>query len=162
MHSQFFLRFLFCYCAGIASAQVWRAFSFPLPGTQDAGGVQLIFVAFAFLGAFLTVSLPFLHILCVTKAFFDTSLVLQLLHLMGGQSPNVLLFNVCLLYLALSLVIFFFFAARAALFAYFVPGRDWHLIFSSDFLLFLACAVICLALSAVLYYIWPQLAVFNA
>ena len=124
--------------------------------------MQLVFTVLAFLGAFLTVSLPFLHILCVIKAFFDTALVLQLLYLLGGRSPKMLLFNICLLYLTFSLLIFCYFAARAALFAYFVPGRDMHLIFSSDFLLFFACAVICLALSVILYYIWPQLAVFKA
>ena len=70
MLSQFFLRFLFCYCAGVAFAQAWRALSLPLPSVQDAGSVQLIFAALAFLGAFLTVSLPFLHILCAAKAFF--------------------------------------------------------------------------------------------
>ena len=70
---------------------------------------------------------------------------------------GVLPLNALFLYLAASLFLFAYAAARAALFPHLHPTRDTALLFSRAFLGFLAEAMVYFALATLLFFFWRTL-----
>ena len=66
-------------------------------------------------------------------------------------------FNACLCYLAFSVLLFCVTAARACRFSAESTGRDTALLLSRRFLVFTGEMLLLLALSTLLYLLWPQL-----
>ena len=119
--------------------------------------LQLCLILLCFLGAFLTVSRPYLLILTVVKAFFDVAVLSAVIGLLKNRTAVLLRFNACLLYILLSFVLFCFAACGACLFSHMNSERNLRLICSRPFLRYLGEALLLLLPAVALYLIWPSL-----
>ncbi len=155
--ARLFLRYFLFYFAWVLPLSL-LVFRLGLSVSRaDVGFVQLLLVLLALLGGFLTVSKPYLLVLCAVKAYFDATLLCTVVRACSSLGGAFLSFNALLLYLVFSLVLFCLAAARASVFSFDCPVRDFSLIFSRKCLQFLTECAFLSALSLTLYYIWPQL-----
>ena len=123
----------------------------------DAGKIECSFVLIALALAFSTLSKPLLFFCTVLKSFFDMTLFHGALTAAFRREIGVLSLNALLLYLAASLFLFAYAAARASLFPHLCPERDTALLFSRAFLGFLAEAMVHFALATLLFFFWRTL-----
>ena len=151
-----FLRFFLCYIAAAALAVLALKKGLPLP-LITPWRWEFLFVPAALLAAFLTISRPYLFFLTITKSFYDMAILLRMIALARTDSITVLLWNVGFICLIGSVLLFCFAASRACWFSFAVSARDFRLVFSRDFLLFLVEMVIMTALSLPLLLLLPKI-----
>ena len=154
--ARLFLRFFLCYLAGCLAALLLGR----LPALSNAEGIghhHFISVALAALGGVLTVSKPYLLLLSLLRAALDAEVLAYLFSKAHGGYGGFFTFNACLCYLAFSVLLFCVTAARACRFSAESTGRDTALLLSRRFLVFTGEMLLLLALSTLLYLLWPQL-----
>ena len=155
--SRLFFRFFICYLATVPVAALSHTRGVLSFSVSSVGMVETVFVMLALLGALLTIAKPYLYALTLAKAFYDGILLCTVTAWARAGSIGILSWNACFLMLILSLLLFAVTAARAELFAFLTTARDTRLLFSRRFAKFLAEAMVLLALSLSLYYLWPQI-----
>ena len=156
--ARLFFRYFLCYFACVLLFGVLSTRLVPAVSRTEVGSVQLLLALLALLGGFLTISKPYLLLLCMGKALYDVCAFRMLMadfSIHGGGA--LLAFNALVLYGIFSLLLFCLCAARASLFSFDCTARDFTLILSRPCLRFLGEAVFLAALSLSLYYLWPQL-----
>lgn len=154
--SRLFLRFMLCY---------WAVFFLALPLLRDRaalplnelGAMQLAAVALALLGAFLTVSKPYLLLLTACKACLDASLLFWITQSVQNGALGLLQWNAAFFLTAFSAVLLALAASLAQWFSFSTALRDVRLLFSRSFGRFLLRASLYLAAALLLYFLWPQL-----
>ena len=154
--SRLFLRFFLCYLTalpvGLLSASRGRGISL-----DAVGGVQLLFLLLALLGALLTVTKPYLLLLTVCKSLYDATLLYHVVTLTRSGTIGILPFNACFFLVAFAAVLFALAAAGAELFAFMQPARNFALVFSAAFGRYLIRALLLATLALTLYFLWPQI-----
>ncbi len=158
--SRLFLRYFLLLFAGVAIMLTYCLRTAPQIASDAVGKVQVLFVCLALLAAFLTVSGPYLVLLCGVKAFFDTAAFCTRIRSLTLGKENILPVNGLLCYFVLSAILFCTMASQARLFSFEGDERDLKLMYSRRFLLFLPRAVLLIALALPFYYIWPRLAAY--
>lgn len=153
--TRLFLRFFLCYMAGAAVALLFAVRGRLITMSADAGLTQLCFVGLALLGAFLTVSRPYLLALTLIKSFFDVALLASLMEMQAVRTSFFWAFNASLFYVLLSFVLFCFTASGACLFSHLSDERDLRLLFSGVFLRYLPEILFFSTLAFSLYLLWP-------
>ena len=155
--TRLFLRFFLTYflCVPIAILSAMRAL-IPLDLTR-AGLIEFLFIPLALLGAFLTVTKPYLIVLAAIKSFYDIALLYQVTQWVRIGAIGILPWNACLLILIFSIVLFCLTASRAELFSFLHPARDIQLILSRPFGSYLLEMLLFTALALSLYYLLPEL-----
>ncbi len=124
---------------------------------QNAGLCEFLFIALALSFAFSTLAKPLFILVTVLKSFFDVTLFRGALTDALGRKIGILPLNALFLYLATSLSLFAFCAARASLFPHVNAERDSALLFSRAFFLYLLEALAYLALATLLFFFWHTL-----
>ena len=124
---------------------------------ERAGLVEFSFIPLSLLGAFLTVTKPYLIVLAFIKSFYDVALLYQVSQWVRLGVIGILPWNACLLILIFSIILFCLAAARAELFSFLHPARDIQLILSRPFGAYLLEILLFTALALSLYYLMPEL-----
>ena len=155
--SRLFLRFFLCYVLTAPVAILCAARNMLGLSTAQVGRIEFCFIPLALLGAFLTVTKPYLIVLTVIKAFYDAAFLYHVSQWALLGAIQILPWNAFLLIIIFSMLLFLFAAARAELFSFLYPARDIHLILSRPFALYLLEVVLFCALALSLYYLMPQL-----
>ena len=155
--SRLFFRFFLAYLAACPIACFLGTKGIPRLAIFGEGDIALLFVLLALLGAFSTISKPYLLLLAFLKGFYDTALLYEVSCLIGTGKIGVLAWNACFLLVLFSLLLFAVAAARAQLFSFVNAKRDMQLLLSGSFWLYLFEAVFFLALALSLYFLWPLL-----
>ena len=104
--SRLFLRFFLCYLltAPVAVLCAMRGLLDLIP--QKSGTVEFFFIPFALLGAFLTVTKPYLIILTVIKSFYDVTFLYQVSQWVFLGAIGILPWNACFFILIFSMILF--------------------------------------------------------
>jgi hypothetical protein len=124
---------------------------------QTAGCFGLLFVLLAFAGGLSLLTRPYLLLLSAAKALYDAALLYRLTEWTQIGAIGIFYWNLGLLLTVLSLVLFAVAAARAELFAFVCVKRDAGLLFSREMGAYLLGALLPVALSVTLYFLWPRL-----
>ena len=151
-----FLRFLLCYLAAVPIGVLLAARHCNAEADR-MGTMVLLFVSLALLGAFLTVTMPYLLVLTVCKAFYDGKMLYCFTVQARTGDIGIFSWNACFFLVVLSAVLFVFSAAQAALFAFLYPQRDGKLLFSAPFGRYLLRALLLCASAVLLYLLWPHI-----
>ena len=157
MISRLFFRFFLTYLLACPIACFLGTKGIPRPTLFGVGDTAFLFVALALLGAFSTISKPYLLILAFLKGFYDAALLYEVSCLTGAGKIGILPWNACLLLVLFSLFLFALAAARAQLFSFVNAKRDLRLLLSRSFWLYLFESLFLLALALSLYFLWPML-----
>ena len=155
--SRLFLRFFLCYLITVPVAVLCAVRGLLDLTPQRVGTVEFCFIPLSLLGAFLTVTKPYLIVLTVIKSFYDVAFLYQVSQWVLLGAIGILPWNACFLILIFSMLLFCFAAARAELFSFLHPARDVQLILSRPFGQYLLEILLFSALALSLYYVIPEL-----
>ncbi len=114
-------------------------------------------IPLALLAAVTTVSNTYLMLLTALKGLYDAQLLWRVTLLVRSGSIGILEWNACFFLNAFSLLLFVLAATNAGKFAFESKERDLALIFSKPFAKFLIDAIFLIALSLLMYLLWPRL-----
>lgn len=155
--SRLFLRFLLCFLLFapmgwlLAMRGVWDV------NAQAIGRTELAFVIFAAVGGLSLLTRPYLLVLCGLKALYDAALLYRITGWAAMGAIGILQWNLCFFLTVTSLILFLIAASQAELFAFFCTKRDGKLLFSREMGGYLLRALLLIAISLSLYFIWPRL-----
>ena len=155
--SRLFLRFFLTYLLTVPIAILFAIRELLHLSLERVGLIEFFFVVLALLGAFLTVTKPYLTILTIIKTFYDVALLYHVSQWVRFGVIGILPWNACLLILIFSIILFCLSAARAELFSFLHPERDIRLILSKPFGYYLLEMLLFAALALSLYYVMPEL-----
>jgi hypothetical protein len=155
--SRLFLRFFLAYLLTAPVAILIATNGLLDLNLKRVGLIEFFFIPLSLLGAFLTVTKPYLIILSVIKSFYDVALLYRVSQWARLGAIGILPWNACLLLLIFSLILFCFSAARAELFSFLHTQRDLRLILSRPFGAYLLEMLLFTALALSLYYLMPEL-----
>lgn len=155
--SRLFLRFFLSYLIITPVAVLCAMRGLLNPDLECVGLVEFGFIPLSLLGAFLTVTKPYLIVLTLIKSFYDATLLYQVSQWVRLGAIGLLPFNACLFILIFSIILFCLTAARAELFSFLHSARDIQLILSRPFGAYLLEILLFTALALSLYYLLPEL-----
>lgn len=155
--SRLFLRFFLSYLIITPVAVLCAMRGILSLDLERSGLIEFCFIPLSLLGAFLTVTKPYLILLALIKSFYDVALLYQVSQWVRLGAIGILPWNACLFILIFSIILFCFTAARAALFSFLHPARDIQLILSRPFGAYLLEILLFTALALSLYYLMPEL-----
>lgn len=155
--SRLFLRFFLAYALTVPIALLFAVRGLMALNLSQAGLVEFFFIPLSLLGAFLTVTKPYLIILALIKSFYDVALLYQVSQWVRLGAIGILPWNACFLLLVFSVILFCMTAARAELFSFLHPARDLQLVLSRAFGSYLLEMLLFTALALSLYYLMPEL-----
>ena len=149
------MRLLVFYLLGIPVSLICHA-SLPI-NLLTAGDTEQFFVLLAVIAGLSTLTKPLLLLFTAWKAFFDLSLLRNVLRATTGGFIDILPFNACLLFLFISLFVYLAAAASAEYFTFQTTARDGKLLRLGAFWRYLALSFAFLAASVVLALVWRQI-----
>jgi len=155
--SRLLLRFVIAYLPAIPLSWILATRGVADIAPETVGQIEFWLIPLALLGAFLTVSKPYLLLLSFGKGFYDTALLYRVTMLASEGSLGILPWNACFLLILLSLLLFALAAARAQLFSFSSKSRDLRLLCTGSFWLYLFECIFFLALAFSLTVLWPRL-----
>ncbi len=155
--ARLFLRFILVYLLALLVSVAFSVRGFSLLPTAMPQHFSLLFIIFALLAAFLTVSKPFLMLLSIFKAFFDAGIFSRITQLAKLKQINFWQWNACFFLTAFGIFLFAAAAAHACWFSHRQTARDIRLVFSRAFGRYLLEALFLLALALPLYFLWQRM-----
>ena len=127
--------------------------------TGEIGLLAFLPIALSLLAPLLSVPNTYLSTLSILYGCLHGTLLARCVLLVRVGSVDFLTFNAALFLVLFSLLLFLLSAAKACQFAFEHPARDTALLLRRPFLKYTAEAVLYIALSASVYYLWSRLLV---
>ncbi len=155
--SRLFLRFFLCYALAVPIGWLLGLRGVLPVDMAAVGGVELLFVLLALLGGLLILTTPYLPVLAVLKGLYDMIWLRQVTARAMAGEIGLLQWNLCFVFLAVSLLLFCLAAARAALFSFLCAAKNMRLFFSRTFGRYLCESMLLSGIASFLYFAWPTI-----